>query len=98
MRTFFLLVTTANALATAIAGLVAPVLTQILKNAVGWSDAAALALTVAVSTAVAVTAMWLAGEIQSFGEMAKQAAAVFGLATLVYKLFIAATKEPAAET
>jgi hypothetical protein len=85
----FLLVTTANAVATLIAGAVAPLLTQVLKKMVGWSDTAALMLTVAVSVVVAFVSMWLVGEIQSLADVATSSAAVFGLATLVYKLFIA---------
>lgn len=79
-------VSVAEGIATGIAGVVAPILAQVLKRMVGVSGLWALLLSVAVSAAIAVASMYMAGAVNTFGELVQQAAAVFGIATVVYKL------------
>jgi len=73
-----------------IAGVVAPILAQFVKRMFGASSLAALAVTLVVATLVALAGMYVAGQIHSAGDVLKQIMAVFGIATLIYKLFTAA--------
>lgn len=82
-----LAVTTAEGVATMIAGVAAPIVAQLVKKAFGASGFGALAVTVAASGLVALGAMYAAGEIHSVGDALKQITAVFGIATIAYKIF-----------
>jgi hypothetical protein len=92
LTVLLLAVSNAEGLATGIAGLVAPILAQIVKRLTGADGTAALVVTVVVSAAIAVGSLYLAGEIHGFGDVLKQAMAVFGIATLLYKGFTAVTQ------
>lgn len=85
-----LALTTAEGAATMIAGLAAPIVAQLVKRAFGASGLGALAVTVVASALVALGALYMAGEIHSVGDVLKQITAVFGIATIVYKIFILA--------
>lgn len=85
---------TAEMIATTIAGIVAPILAQLAKRLFGTTGVGSLILAIVVSAITAVGALWYAGEIHTFGDVLKQISAVFGIATVVYKLYTAAT-EPA---
>jgi hypothetical protein len=86
---------TAEGSATLIAGVIAPMLAQLVKKLFGASGHGALAVTVVVAALVAIGAMYVAGEIHSVGDVVKQITAVFGIATIVYKMFALAETTPA---
>ena len=83
-------VSVAEGIATGIAGFVAPLLVQVLKKLTDTSGFKALLISVAVSAAVALVAMYVAGEIASVGDAVKQITSVFGIATIVYNAIKAA--------
>jgi len=89
---FFAVVTGAESIAIGIAGFVAPILAQFAKRLTGASGNVAMLLTVGVSAAIALVSLYVAGEIHSVGDVVKQAMAIFGIATVLYKLF---TPQPA---
>lgn len=90
-----LLLGTASGVATGIAGVVAPILAQIIKKMTGASGLTAMIVAVVASAIVAVAAMFVSGDATSFGDIVKNVSAVFGIATVVYNTFTAATKSPA---
>lgn len=79
----------AEGLALTIAGVIAPIVTQLLKHLTDASGRLALIITVVVSAVVALLALYLSGEIHGIGDVLKQIGAVFALATVVYKFFMA---------
>lgn len=81
-------VSAAQGIALTIAGVVAPIVAQLIKRWGGVAGRWALALALAVSAAVALVALYMAGEVHSFGDVVKNIAAVFGIATVVFRLFI----------
>lgn len=82
----FLVASNAEGIAIGIAGTVAPILAQVVKKLTGASGAVAMLLTVVVSAAIALLSLYLAGEIHTFGDVVTNAMAVFGIATVVFKL------------
>lgn len=76
-------------IALALAGVVSPILTQAVKKWLQWSDFKALALAAITAWLVAILAMWATGELHSAQEVVLKVNAVFGLATLIYKVFAA---------
>lgn len=74
----------AEGIAIGIAGVVSPVITQWIKNSLGWKKWAAIALALIVSFVIALVSLFLAGESvdwMSFG-------AVFGISQVVYAGFV----------
>ena len=80
-------------IALALAGGVSPLLTQAVKKVLQWSDFKALALAAVTAWLVAILAMWATGELHSPQEVVLKVNAVFGLATLIYKVFATAQTE-----
>jgi len=85
-------------IALTLAGIMSPILTQVIKKWLQWQDFKALLLTAATAAILAVVAMWSTGELISPQEVVLKITAVFGLATLIYKSFTAgqaaATSDP----
>jgi hypothetical protein len=94
----FFEVSKAEGIATGIAGFVAPMLAEVVKRVTGASGFTAIVVTVVVSAAIAVVSLYMAGEIHSVGDVIKQAMAIFGVATVVYRGFMAAKDAAAAPT
>lgn len=89
-------VSPAEGIAIGIAGVAAPLLAQLVKRLFGASGFTAVIVSFIASAAIAVVAMYMAGEIHSFGDVVKQVGAVFALSQLIYRGYIAA-KESASE-
>lgn len=79
--------TQSQVLAVSLAGIIAPLFIQIVKNWLRWSEFKALVLAALISYAIALTAMWATGEINSVRDVVLSANASFGIATIVYKTF-----------
>ena len=66
-------------------------LTQAIKNWLGWSEKAALALSAVVAFGIALVEVWLDGKVDFVGLTPADVPGVFGLvftvATVYYKLF-----------
>jgi len=92
MLTILLVVTGAEGIALGIAGVVAPLLAQLIKKWSGTSGNVALGISIAVSAVIAVVAAFVSGDVHDIGELVKSAGTVFGIATVVFKLFMAETK------
>jgi hypothetical protein len=73
----------AQGVALFLAGLIAPVLTQVFKGSL--SGRLALAVSIVVSAVIAVAASYIAGDIHNVAELIKNGVVVFGLAQLVYQ-------------
>src|SRR5882724_3437715 len=84
-------VSASQGIALGIATVVGPILSQLLKNWIGTSGFKAVLLAAVVSGTLAVAATFIAGEAHSVGDIVKNASAVFGLATILYRGFAAAT-------
>jgi hypothetical protein len=83
-----------QAIALSISSVVAPLLSQVLKRLTGASGFAAVAVAAVVAAVIAIVATYIAGEAHTFGDFVKNASAVFGVATLVYRAVTAIpTKE-----
>ena len=81
-------VSAAEGIAIGMAGVVAPFVAQGLKR---WGNIAgnrALVLAIAVSAAIALAALYVSGEITSVADVVRNIAAVFGIATVVFRLII----------
>ena len=79
-------VSVAQGIALTIAGGVAPFVAQVLKKWSRLNGPYAMLLAAAVSAAIALVASFIAGDWHTIGDLVKNAAAVFGLATVVYHL------------
>jgi hypothetical protein len=88
---FLEVVSVSQGIALGIATVVGPILSQVLKNWIGTTGFKAVLLAAFVSGALAVAATFIAGEAHSIGDIVKNASAVFGLATILYRGFAAAT-------
>jgi len=82
--------------ATLIAGILAPIIIQFIKNWLGWSGKPALWLAFGSSIGIAIAAYVLTGKLAGipWGEpvaaitaILQMAAGIFALATLIYKQF-----------
>jgi hypothetical protein len=83
----------AQGIALTIAGVIVPLVTHAVKGRA--SGTWALLIAVGVSGVIALAATAIAGDIHSVGDVVKNASAVFGVATVVYKLFTASDSVPA---
>jgi hypothetical protein len=90
----FLALVGSQAIALGISAVVAPILSQVLKRMTGVSGFAAVAVAAVVAAVIAIVATYIAGEAHTVGEFIKNASAVFGVATLVYRAVTAATATP----
>lgn len=93
MLSAFLAVSTGEGIAIAIAGVLAPILAQFMKGLTGASGLWALLVAIVASGVVAIVAMFIAGEARTIGDFIQNISAVFGIATVVYKLIAAANAE-----
>lgn len=77
--------------AVLLVGLLGVPLTQAVKNWLGWSEKAALALSAVVAFGVALLEVWLDGRVDFIGLTPADVPSLFGLvftvATVYYKLF-----------
>lgn len=87
---FQVAVSVSQGIALAIAGVIAPILAELLKRWTGASGFTAVILAAAVSAVIAIAATFLAGEAHSLSDVVRNVGAVFALATLVYRAVIAA--------
>jgi hypothetical protein len=78
---------TTNTIATLVAGAVSPFVIQIIKVRLGWHDFKAFALSVIGSAVLALGVMAYTGEITDFHSIATNIPAVFGVATLIFKVW-----------
>jgi hypothetical protein len=74
-----------------IAGMIAPILTQMLKQYMGLRGRWAFALSLAVCLAIAILSLVVSGEIHSPNDVLKSGLQVLGVMTFVYKLLFADT-------
>ena len=73
-------------LALGIAGIVAPLLTELIKKLTGWKKYLALSLAFVVSVVVAIVAILITKPAEfGLADVAGKSLIVFGLATIVYK-------------
>jgi len=71
-------------LALGIAGLVAPLITNLVKNQLGWRRHWAMALTLLVSIIVAIAAVLISGGTLSWSDPF----VVLGMASVIYQFFM----------
>ena len=89
----------AEAIALLVAGLIAPFIAQLIKALGGYEDLRAMWAVIAVSAVLAAIALLATGEVpyegpplaplEFFAWFAARAGTVLGLATIVYKFFMA---------
>jgi len=79
----------AETIALLAAGLIAPFLTDLIKRLIGVKKVLALCLAVLVSVVLALLSLLIAGVLEGTGIAALGSGAVFSLATIIYKLFLA---------
>jgi hypothetical protein len=85
---------TTQTVATLAAGAVAPFIVQLIKVQLGWHDFKAFALSVVGSFLLALGVMAYTGEITELRAVATNLPAVFGVATLIFKTWSLAMKQP----
>ena len=73
--------------ATLAAGAVAPFIVQLIKVKLGWHDFKAFALSVFGSFVLALGVMTYTGEITDWRAIATNLPAVFGVATIIYRIW-----------
>lgn len=73
-----------EALALSLAGIIAPFIVNFIKNATGWEKSLAVVLTIVVSFALAVAAVFATGGAINW----KDLTTVFAIATAVYHFFM----------
>jgi hypothetical protein len=78
---------TTQTVATLAAGTIAPFVVQFIKVRLGWHDFKAFALSVIGSAILALGVMAYTGEITDFHSIATNIPAVFGVATLIFKVW-----------
>lgn len=82
-------VSAAQGIALTFAGIIAPIIAQVIKN---WTNAGgvwAMLLAALVAGVIAIVASFIVGDWHTFGDLVKNAVAVFGVATIVFHIFIA---------
>lgn len=87
-------VSVSQGVALTVAGIVAPILSQLLKRFTGMSGNVALGVTILVCAAITIGAMYFTGDIHTVGDVAKQIGTVFAIATVVYKVFLPSGPTP----
>lgn len=78
--------------ALALAGAVAVPVTQAVKKAMGINQGAALLLAGLIAIALTIGAVFITGQFHGIKDLVASTAIVFGVAQLVFKMFLADTK------
>jgi hypothetical protein len=78
-----------QAIALLVASAAGPFVAEAIKRWAGTSGFKAVLIAAAVSGLLAIGATFISGDAHSFGDVVRNASAVFGLATLLYRGFVA---------
>ena len=81
-------VSAAQGIALTIAGIIAPIIAQGIKNLTGAGGVWAMVLAAVVSGVVAIAASFIVGDWHTVGDLIKNAMTVLGVATVVFHVFI----------
>lgn len=93
---FIAVITNPETLAITIAGVVAPILIEVLKRFTDIKGRTAFVVTIIASFAIAVITLAVTGQINSLSDIYKSGLMVIALATTIYKFLLA--DKPAAQS